>query len=76
MGDIACMQVACSRPSVSGSVQRAADERGKMRTPPLLPLSNLKSLDVSLTAVFVCYHQSRAWNRLAYKECSVPGSKW
>ena len=56
--------LACSRPSVSGSVRRAAGERGKNEEglgreesrAPSLPLSHLESLDFSLAAVFVRFH--------------------
>ena len=64
--------LACSRSSVSGAVRRASRERGENEEglgsedarPPSLRLSRRDSLAFSLDAVFVRYHQSRAWNRL------------
>ena len=62
--------IACSRPSVSGSVRRAAGERGKSEEglgredgarAPSLPLSHLESIDFSLAAVFV------SLNRLIFR---------
>ena len=69
----------CSRPSVSGSVRRAAGQRGKNEEGlgrearlPSLPLSHLDSLAFSLAAVFVRfrYHQLKAWNRLCFDSFS------
>ena len=67
--------LACSRPSVGVAVRRAAAKQGKNEEglgredaprPPSLPLSHLVSLAFSFAAVFVRYHQLRAWNRLPW----------
>ena len=52
--------LACSRPSVGGAVRRAPGERGKNEGGRALA----DSLAFLLAAVFVRYHQLRAWNRL------------
>ena len=69
------LTVACSRPSVSGSV-RAAGERGKnergLGRDGALSLPRL----FSLAAGFVRYHRLRAWNRLLSQCLSPPRINW
>ena len=60
------------RASLFQAVQRAPDERGMEEgvwecRHPSLPLSRLDSL----AAVFVRYHQLRAWNRLSPRVVAI-----